>query len=182
MHPEKPLVLIVTGPPCSGKTPLGMALAEHMRLPFINKDGFKERLFDSLGWSDREWSKKVGEASYRMMFYVLESQLAAGQGCIVESNFRPDDAAEFKRLFARYPCQVLQVLCTASPEVLLERFQQRLSTRHPGHVDHLYQAEFAEVVKRKPAPLDVGGELAVVDTSLPDSTDLEELIRKIGQE
>lgn len=174
-----PLIIIVTGPPCSGKTPLGMAVAERLRLPFFNKDMFKEPLFDSLGWSDREWSKKVGEASYRILFSLLESQLAAGQGCLIESNFRPGDAQEFQRLFHQYPCRVFQILCTATPEVLLERFNRRAGTRHPGHVDHLYHAEFVEVARQKPAPLDVAGGLAEVDTTYPESTDLEDLIKKI---
>ena len=51
--------VIITGPPASGKTSLGIKLVTELKLPFIFKDGIKELLFDSLGWKDRDWSKNL---------------------------------------------------------------------------------------------------------------------------
>ncbi len=39
-----PLLIIVTGPPCSGKITLGRRLAQELQLPFLYKDGIKEPL------------------------------------------------------------------------------------------------------------------------------------------
>jgi len=65
---ERPLVLIVTGPPASGKTTIGRPLARALALTFLSKDLFKESLFDSLGGSDREWSRRIGLASTQLLF------------------------------------------------------------------------------------------------------------------
>ena len=57
---------IVTGPPGAGKSTLAEYLARELCLPLISKDGIKEILFDTLGWHDREWSKKLGHASFEL--------------------------------------------------------------------------------------------------------------------
>ena len=103
--PPTPL-LIVGGPPASGKTTLARRLAADLRLPLLSRDDCKERLFDTLGtgWptataapnhdaTDRAWSRRLGGASYELLWGALETQLAAGVATIVESNFRGARAA-----------------------------------------------------------------------------------------
>ena len=51
---EKPWVIIVSRPPCTGKTTLGQRIARELEFPFVNKDNIKELLFDRLGWKDDE--------------------------------------------------------------------------------------------------------------------------------
>src|SRR5207302_10807458 len=75
---ERPLVLIVTGPPASGKTTIGRPLARALALPFLSKDLFEEILFDSLASSDREWSRRIGLASMQLLFRCAEVLLEAG--------------------------------------------------------------------------------------------------------
>ena len=58
-----PRLLIVNGLPGSGKTTLSRELAPRLGLPLISKDDIKELLFDQLGWSDREQSKRFGGAA-----------------------------------------------------------------------------------------------------------------------
>jgi len=55
----KPLLIIISGPPGTGKTTLGKRMANELHLPFVNKDSIKELLFDHLGWHDRAWSRKL---------------------------------------------------------------------------------------------------------------------------
>ncbi len=59
---SKTSLIIILGPPGTGKTTLGKRIAKDLNLPFVHKDGIKELLFDKLGWSDRVWSRKVGIA------------------------------------------------------------------------------------------------------------------------
>src|SRR5450759_1043464 len=102
----KPLLILITGPPCTGQTPLGRSIASEFYMPFLNKDSIKELLFDSLGWSDREWSKKLGLASYALLYYFLDIQLKAGISLIVESNFHPTfDIEKFHALQEKYNFQ-----------------------------------------------------------------------------
>lgn len=46
---ETPLLLVVSGPPASGKTSIAEELAARLRIPFISKDTFKERLYEAFG-------------------------------------------------------------------------------------------------------------------------------------
>ena len=136
---DPPLLVIISGPPCAGKTALGGWLAKELGLPLLHRDGFKEALFDSLGWSDLEWSQRLGGASYALLYYAIEALLRGGCSLIVESNFDPQlDTPRLRALAARRPFLALQVRCMADGPVLLERFRQRALSgeRHPGHLDH----------------------------------------------
>jgi molybdopterin-guanine dinucleotide biosynthesis protein len=42
-------LVLVTGPPASGKTTLARPLASYLGLPLLGKDTIKEALFDALG-------------------------------------------------------------------------------------------------------------------------------------
>jgi predicted kinase len=166
---NKPLVIIISGPPSTGKTTLGQRLATEFHLPFIHKDGIKERLFDTLGWSDREWSKKLGVATYAILEYFMDIQLRAGVSLIVESNFAPVFATQmFRKLKAQYDFEPFQIQCRTEGSVLLQRFKERAEAgeRHPGHVDTSTYDEFKEGLMRgKLDALEIGGTLYEIDTT-----------------
>ena len=165
---SQPVLIIVSGLPCTGKTTLARRLAAEVRLPLVPKDGIKERLFDTLGWSDRAWSRTVGGATYELLFYFTEVLLAAGQSLIVESNFYPDHAARFLALQRQHPFRPLQVVCHTEGAVLWRRFQARSESgeRHPGHVDQQNYAEFRTALLRgESLPLALDGPVLPVDTT-----------------
>jgi predicted kinase len=165
---KKPLVIVISGLPCTGKTTLGKRIAREFSLPFFAKDGFKERLFDELGWSDRAWSKKLGLASYKLLFYALETQLEVGCSNIVEANFYPEFHSQILNNFKQqYGCEFFQIHCHAQPEVLLERFRARWESgsRHPGHADNVTLPEMEQLVYQKPFRLELVGTTWNLDTS-----------------
>ncbi len=97
-------------------------------------------MYDSLGYSDRQWSKQLGVASYNLLYLFTEKLLAKGSSIIVESNFKLEpDTKKFKKLKDRYQCYLLQIHCYVEISLALRRFQHRVQSgeRHPGHVDHL---------------------------------------------
>jgi len=130
-----PLLLLLSGPPGAEKTTLGTRLAHDLRLPFFNKDGIKETLFDTPRWKDRAWFRQLGVASTALLFYCIEQQLEAGQSVVVERSFQAAyDVHGLEALKQMYLVRVLENFCTAELEVLLAHFQQRAlsNKRHPG--------------------------------------------------
>ena len=164
-----PLLVIITGAPCTGKTTLGLRLAADFCLPFIYKDGIKEILFDRLGWKDKQWSKLLSLASYDLLYYFVESLLKSGKSLIVEANFKAQvDTNKFLALKSQSEFVPFQILCRAEPETLLERFRSRAGApeRHPGHIDHLTEGELRESLWRgEYQALAIGGQLVELDTT-----------------
>jgi predicted kinase len=165
----KPLLVIVSGPSCSGKSTLAQKLSIKFKLPLVTKDGIKETIFDHLGWSDREWSKKVGATSYRLISYFLDSMLVSGRPLIIESNFMSElDSQPISEKLTKYGYFPLQIMCQCDGQILFERFKARSESgvRHPGHGDDKNYDEFKDMLlKGKLEALDIGGEIITFDTT-----------------
>lgn len=170
-----PVLILITGLPCTGKTTLAYWIAAEFRLPLVYKDGIKEILFDELGWSDRKWSKQLSNASFSLLYYFLEAQLSAGRSAIVEGNFNAErDQAKLLSLRNTYGFEPFQIHCVADEKTLLQRYMRRyeMGERHPGHVDPLAYEEFKSILlKGRPAPLSIRGSLYEVDTTRFDQID-----------
>jgi hypothetical protein len=152
-------------------------------MPLLSKDGIKEVLFDTLGWSDREWSRKLGGATMEVLYLLMESELAVGRSFLVESNFKPELAdSRFAALREKYPFNAIQVQCRTDGAVLVERFRRRAesSERHPGHVDLDSLSEVSpDLSKGFFEPLAVGGPTLVWDTTDLAQTDYDALLQAI---
>jgi predicted kinase len=164
------LVVVVTGPPASGKTTVARQLAAQLRLPLVAKDTIKEGLFDGLGAGDLDWSKRLGEATYLAMLGIAEESVAARASLVLEGNFVR--GGEFAARLAALPARFVQIHCSAPLEVLLDRYGSR--TRHPGHIDHERGQALREAVESgRHEALDLSGEAIRLDTTKP--VDLAEL-------
>lgn len=175
-------LLFITGLPCTGKTYLGKRIAAHFGLPYLYKDGIKEHLFDTLGWSDRAWSKKVSGAAYSMLLYFAEVLLEAGQAFILESNFSEREANQLRALQEKYGFRAVEVQCVANGKVLVERYRQRweAGVRHPGHVDpQTYEELRPTLLKGRLPPLGLEGEYIEVDTTDFEHVDVEGIVKNL---
>lgn len=181
-----PLVVIVTGPAGAGKTVLGKRLSRELGLPFINKDEFKEILFDTLGLDNRGWFEPLEAASMEMLFHVLEAQLEVGQSVVVEAAFIPQNhTARFLALQREHNFAPVQILCDAHEEILFQRFVERIESgeRHPGHADHLtsYGQFTALRREREYGALDIGGLFLGVDTTDFEAVNVKELVQTVRE-
>ena len=168
MEPREILIVVVTGAPAAGKTTLARPLAGRLSLPLIDKDTIKESLFDSLGIGDEDWSKRLGVASYEVMFRVARES----QGAVLAANFYPSHVPAL----ATVSSNLVQVFCDCDPESLSRRFHERAGSRHQGHLDDL-RAAGADISAMGGAPLDLDAPLLRVDTTHP--SDVDELARRI---
>ncbi len=173
-HPQNstdvPMLIVVTGPPGSGKSTIAAALRDRLGLPLIAKDGLKEVLGEALAIRGRSESQPLGAATFELLAHVVHELLENGVSVIAEGNFTAESA-----LFgALPPARIVQVHVSAEPALLRARMLDRAAKRHPVHWDGEAADEVAERAAAdewQPLPLD--GDLLEVDTtSWPDVDDV----------
>lgn len=172
---SKPLLLVVTGRPATGKTTLARKLAIDLRLPLIHKDGLKEPLFDVLGAPDRAASRQLGVASLRLQRVIAAELLRVGISLIIESNFSEQyDGAPLRALAYEYGAKLAQIWLAAEPRMLVERFERRAAAgnRHLGHLELAHIDEFRQaLVAPGDTPLSLPGPVLALDTTDFNVTD-----------
>jgi predicted kinase len=133
-----PWLILVTGAPGSGKTTLAAGLGQTLGIPVFGKDLFKEILFDELGAADREWSRRLGIASVRLLLAIATESLRHWPSVIIETTVHPEfDNTQFRAVLDVTGAQLLQVHCRADPDVVIRRFRGRVDDgqRHAGHLE-----------------------------------------------
>jgi predicted kinase len=181
-EPSRPFLVLVNGLPGTGKSTLGRAIASHYGVPLVSKDEFKERIFNTLGWSDKSWSLKVSAASHRLMDYVIEEQLKVRGSLVVESNFKPAiDRDRFSQFQQHFGCSLIEVLCWAQGDVLFDRYWARQDAgRHPGHVESAsVEEQRASLAAGRCDPVLLQGPIIEVDTTDFDTVDYQALFQAI---
>ena len=150
---SQPWLILITGPPCSGKSTLAARLSRDTGRPVVAKDRYKEMLFDVLGTGDAAWSRRLSMVAFDMQLSVAEAVLAAGQSLLLDGNFTAVEHASRLSTLAAGDARTLQVACEASAGVLAERqrLRARAATRHPGHLDS--QSRVAAIDPARYAPL-----------------------------
>jgi predicted kinase len=147
---------IILGSPASGKTTLARRLAADLNLPCLCKDDVKEALFDVLGSKDREWSRRLSDASFAALARLSLAMLAAGRSCIVEGNWRAAHAGILSGILTGQGAGAAQIWCRAEPQEIVRRFTLR--RRHAGHLDELLpRSELDAAAAQPPAFMDLAG-------------------------
>jgi predicted kinase len=171
-----PVLVLVTGPPGSGKSAVAATLREQLQLPLIAKDSLKEALGDALAVQGRAESQPLGAAVFMLLARVAHELLANNVSLIAEGNFQAASA-----LFVDLPpARIVQVHVTAEPALLRTRLLERAEHRHPVHWD----AEAADEVAARAAAgdwpaLPLGGELVEIDTTT--WPDLHVVAARVGE-
>jgi predicted kinase len=158
--------IVVSGPPCAGKSTLAATLAARRGWPLLAKDDYKERIFVHLGAHDRDWSRRVSALAWELLVAEAGRLLAAGCACILEGNLREPQRSALAAL-APAP-QFVEIRCAARPDVLLARYRARARSarRHPGHADLEALPEIErELSAPASAPSGLGGPVLEWDTS-----------------
>jgi predicted kinase len=138
VSPPPARLLLLTGAPATGKTQLAEVLVQRYGAALCSKDAIKELLFNALGTGGADYSRRLSDASFALLFAFLPRLLRPGRLLLVEGNFRrgeheaplagalPPDGAAFA-----------QVWCRASLATRAARLGARAADprRHPGHRD-----------------------------------------------
>jgi predicted kinase len=179
----KPWLILVSGPPASGKTYVARCLAADLGWPCFAKDTFKEALFDALGGRDVETSRAYNQAAYLALFAVARELLTAGVSLLMESNYRVGQhEAPIAALQTATGCSVLQVHVDAPVPLLLARYLDRWhgGRRHPGHVDEENLAAVEAALRQGIyGPLEMAAPLIRVDTTDFAALDVAALVASV---
>jgi len=179
----KPIIILVSGLPCSGKTTLAKLIARDLGFPLIHKDGIKEILMDQFEYFDRAWSQKLSVVTYKIMFHLMNIILYTGISLVSEANFPPElTLAGLNELGYPERFDIFELFCVTNGEILLERFKRRAvyGERHPGHLDEIVLEELRVMINRNENGfINLGGGFYKVDTSEFGQVDISGILANI---
>lgn len=165
-----PLLVLVSGPPASGKTTLAAILAKRYALPLFAKDTFKEMMYNNAGeLPSLAVSRMMGKCSIDTLQIISRQLLAHTISHILEANF---DATLFtpvlRSLAQDTPFRCVQIQMRCDGVILTERFIHRAATGgiHPGHQALQYIDVLRETLaKGKGDICDIPSDLVWIDTT-----------------
>lgn len=176
-------LIIVIGQPCTGKTTFSRLLSQELCIPYFSKDYFKETLFDELGYSDRDWSKKVNNPSYKFLYEIADQLLRTKYSVILDSNFNSEiDSPKIENICKKNNCQAIQIIFQTDGQILFERFKKRSESneRHPGHCDHNNYDEFKKkLLKGSIDQLNIDSKILKIDTTDFEKVDFKQVIDEV---
>jgi predicted kinase len=138
-----PQLLVLTGGPATGKSRLAALLAQHYSACCCSKDEIKELLFGALGERDAQWSRRLSNASFALLFAYAPRLLSVQRLLLLEGNFRAGEhEAALKAVLSARDADMAQILCQADAGTCAARLAARAAdpSRHPGHRDREFDA------------------------------------------
>lgn len=169
----RPLLVVVSGKPGSGKSTMARRLADRslLWLPVVSHDAIRSALRLPIGPEDDRGRRVPVERSIGLFYATIEHYLRAGASVVADLSWRRGISEADLGKVARL-ARPVNVHCHASVEVAHRRFLERERVLHPevapeeGHAAHIVrQMAGGEFPWELFDPLDLDMPRIVVDTS-----------------
>ena len=104
----RPWLILVTGEPGSGKTSLGVRLAEALRLPFFTRDQVRGGMLGTAGlWTNDLHDTPPREAAVDALVDIVEAAARRGVSLVLELVVTPERRDALRRIEAAANCLVV---------------------------------------------------------------------------
>lgn len=169
--------ILVNGVPASGKSTVARAVSVALGAPLLTLDTVKEPLFTHFGTGDREHNRRLGRASYEIVFAAV-ADWPDPSTVVIDAwfGFQPAEVLD-RHLAVAGIARTAELWCHAPAAVVAARYGARIGTRSAGHPGATYIPELIALSERA-APIGRGPCLHV-DTTQPLA--LDDLLRWLGQ-
>ncbi len=187
-------LVLLAGPPASGKSAFARYLQGRFDGVVIAKDDIKERLFDTVGFKSYDEKRALDRCATEIMYLLAESVLKSGGTAVLDNNFEKSSKPGLEKLVRKFDIVPLTVRFEGDMGEIYKRYVRRESSprRHRGHI---CRERYPEKKREKTAPLKyeefvrrytergmtdfVFGRLITVDCTVPRNIDYKELLKKI---
>jgi predicted kinase len=112
------MLIVIAGPPCSGKSTLAAELARRLGIAHLSMDATRQRILPGAAHTHAD-----REAAYRAMHFAAELLLGACASAILDAPYRHrEEREEVARIGGG---QLKRIECRVTPETAARRFRER---------------------------------------------------------
>ena len=122
---NKPLLIVVTGRPASGKTTLAHIISKEIKCPVVSRDELKEGYINTTGISHNHSNTSVGLYIYDTFFQTIDLLISKRISIIIEAAFQ-HKLWQPKLLGFIDKADVRIIICETNSEITKTRFNERL--------------------------------------------------------
>ncbi len=166
----RPVLVVISGLPGTGKTFFSSKLAEKLPFVILESDALRKSLFPNPAYTQKE-----SAALFRYIYLLIERLLGQGIPIILDAtNLSESNRERLYNIADRMKARLVIVSIKAPPDIVRERLLKR-ATSGEGKSD----ADWSIYLKMKPSVEKIRRKHYVVDTSRNITPVLEKIIREI---
>ncbi|ANH79576.1 hypothetical protein A8C56_00050 [Niabella ginsenosidivorans] len=123
---DKPLLIVITGRPASGKSTLANLLSRKIKCPLLSRDALKEGYVNTIGLQHTELSDAAAAHIYTTFFDAIDLLISNNISLIVEAAFQQKRwAPKLSELANKATIKV--IVCKTDPDLSKKRFLDRVA-------------------------------------------------------